>query len=149
MVLKAVMLRRAKDHVLNGENIIKLPARKVEIVSCEFSDSEREFYGALESKLGSVLEKLMAQDKANYTSVLTMLLRLRQACNHIHLIDKDYKEDIDALDSKSVKSIDDQDDELAAMLGGLAVGKRYCQVCQIEYVSTIAIGCRDIILTPA
>lgn len=79
VVLKQVMLRRRKDQLLNGEALIKLPKRQIEIVSCEFDASEREFYGALEDKMEDVIEKLMSSTKGNkYIGALTMLLRLRQ-----------------------------------------------------------------------
>src|SRR5882757_5481941 len=51
VVLKQVMLRRRKDQLLNGEVLIKLPKRQIEIISCEFDASEREFYSALEAKM--------------------------------------------------------------------------------------------------
>lgn len=78
VVLKQIMLRRTKDQQFNGKAIIELPDRKIAVVSCEFDASERAFYTALETKMGDVIEKLMAQSKANMTSVLVLLLRLRQ-----------------------------------------------------------------------
>ena len=78
--MKQIMLRRRKDQTLNGKVLIELPERNVNIVSCPFDASERTFYDALANKMESVIEKLMAQSggKANYTSVLLLLLRLRQ-----------------------------------------------------------------------
>jgi SNF2 family DNA or RNA helicase len=79
VVLKQVMLRRRKDQLLNGEVLIKLPKRQIETISCEFDASEQEFYNALETKMGDVIEKLMSSDTGNkYIGVLTLLLRLRQ-----------------------------------------------------------------------
>jgi len=79
VVLKQVMLRRRKDQLINGEVLIKLPKRQIEIISCEFDASEREFYLALEAKMEDVIEKLMSSTKGNkYIGALTLLLRLRQ-----------------------------------------------------------------------
>jgi len=74
------MLRRRKDQTLNGEVLIKLPKRIVQVISCKFDDSEDRFYNALESKMEGVIENLMSSGKGNnsYISVLLLLLRLRQ-----------------------------------------------------------------------
>ena len=74
------MLRRQKDQILNGKALIELPKRTVNVVSCDFDPSEKSFYDSLESKMESVIEKLMASSKGNssYLSVLVLLLRLRQ-----------------------------------------------------------------------
>ncbi|KAF7982840.1 hypothetical protein HWV62_25802 [Athelia sp. TMB] len=134
VILKAVMLRRRKDHMLNGKLIIQLPERTVEVVQCVFDSEERAFYKSLEQKMSTEVEKLMnaGQAQKNYTNILTMLLRLRQACNHPSLVNKDYKADIDAIEPKSASKIgDDEADELADMFGTLGVTKR-CQMCQSE-----------------
>lgn len=74
------MLRRKKDTMLNGKPIIKLPERIVEVVECQFDPDEREFYEAIENKVESTLEKFLKNGEAsrNYTSMLVLLLRLRQ-----------------------------------------------------------------------
>ena len=74
------MLRRKKDHVLNGKPILQLPKRTVEVVQCDFDPEEYSFYMALENKMSTEVDKLMNAEKAqnNYTHVLVMLLRLRQ-----------------------------------------------------------------------
>jgi SNF2 family DNA or RNA helicase len=78
VVLKSIMLRRRKDHIINGKPILDLPARNVEIVHCPFSASERAFYDAIQAKVEDSLEKIMGSEKKNYTSILLLLLRLRQ-----------------------------------------------------------------------
>lgn len=67
------MLRRKKD-------ILELPERIVEIVPCEFDKEEREFYNSIESKVDGTINKLrqMGDVSKNYTSMLVLLLRLRQ-----------------------------------------------------------------------
>jgi SNF2 family DNA or RNA helicase len=74
------MLRRTKDQTINGEKLIDLPLRNVNVISCPFDDAEQEFYNALETKMSDTLEKLMATKGGNsaYISVLLLLLRLRQ-----------------------------------------------------------------------
>ncbi|KAE9405481.1 hypothetical protein BT96DRAFT_915973 [Gymnopus androsaceus JB14] len=131
VVLKQVMLRRRKDDTVNGKVLIELPPRIVNIISCPFSPSEQQFYNNLESKMSDVMEKLVedankAGQKANYMSVLLLLLRLRQACNHPSLVSKDYKEDLDAVDSRAAKknSADVDADDLVAAFDQLNVSKK-------------------------
>ncbi|KIK68310.1 hypothetical protein GYMLUDRAFT_68180 [Collybiopsis luxurians FD-317 M1] len=138
VVLKQIMLRRKKDDTLNGKVLIELPKRTVEVVSCPFSPSEQQFYANLEGKLATTMEQLVqdaakAGVKANYMSVLLLLLRLRQACNHPILVSKDYKEDLDAVESKEAKkdSTDVDADDLVAAFTQLNVVKK-CKLCLSE-----------------
>ncbi|KAG6815677.1 hypothetical protein H0H87_012343 [Tephrocybe sp. NHM501043] len=132
VVLKQIMLRRRKDQSLNGKALIELPKRTVEIVSCDFEPSEQAFYGALEGKMESVIEKLMGNGKNNYISVLLLLLRLRQACNHPILVAQNYESDMDALEPKSKKGTDDDDtDDLVGAFSQLGVTRK-CHLCQTE-----------------
>lgn len=78
------MLRRRKDQFLNGKALIELPKRTVNVVSCPFDSSEKAFYDALENKMESVIEKIMAQSKNSYISVLLLLLRLRQGLSILY-----------------------------------------------------------------
>ncbi|KDR77106.1 hypothetical protein GALMADRAFT_66302 [Galerina marginata CBS 339.88] len=137
VVLRQIMLRRRKDELINGKALIELPKRTVEIITCKFDADEHEFYFSLESKMESVIEKLMKNSGGgNYISVLLLLLRLRQACNHPILVSKDYKNDSDALEPKAVeKGKDDKDpdadDDLIAAFGQLGVTRK-CQMCTSE-----------------
>ena len=67
------MLRRKKD-------ILELPERSVEIVDCDFDEDEREFYNSIEHKIDGTIDKMrqMGDVRSNYTSMLVLLLRLRQ-----------------------------------------------------------------------
>jgi SNF2 family DNA or RNA helicase len=80
VVLKTIMLRRTKNHVLNGKPIITLPARNVSVVQCKFDSDEHTFYKTLSQRMTTELDKLVQANEAskNYTHVLLMLLRLRQ-----------------------------------------------------------------------
>jgi SNF2 family DNA or RNA helicase len=77
------MLRRTKNSVVNGKPILQLPARNVQVVQCEFDEDEREFYNALADKVALTFNKYLKAGEVmkNYTSVLTLLLRLRQGRN--------------------------------------------------------------------
>ncbi|KAK3829267.1 MAG: SNF2 family N-terminal domain-containing protein [Benniella sp.] len=87
-LLKAVCLRRTKKCQVDGKPILDLPERNVVQLSTPFSDDERAFYHALEQR---TRERFNAYVRAgtvmkNYSNILVLLLRLRQACCHPHLI---------------------------------------------------------------
>ena len=82
------MLRRTKTSKLNGKPIVSLPPRIVELEVGVFSPEEREFYDNLKRSVESELKTMSAAGSlsSNYVNILWMLLRLRQACNHPHLV---------------------------------------------------------------
>ena len=147
--LKAFMKRRTKD-VLREHNGLgtgnqnsggfKLVNRKVEKIVGNFTEKEREYYSALEQKADKSLERMMGDNKLSYASALTLLLRLRQACNHKELIKKSLSKDTDALTVKESSSSQGprkagstQDiDDIANLLGGLSVDNKQCNVCLAE-----------------
>ena len=155
--LKAFMKRRTKD-VLKKEGALnhgggsdakagdansgfKIMDRKVEAVVAEFSVEERRFYDRLEKRTDESLERMMGDQKMNYASALVLLLRLRQACNHPQLVGGNMAKDEDAMttgqrsgDRSPTKSKTQEEDvdEMAALLGGLSVETKQCEVCQKE-----------------
>lgn len=87
VLLKAIMLRRTKNDKINGEPILELPPKHVEVVEAQLEGEELQFYTDLENKNKQLVKKLLQRRaKGNYSSVLTLLLRLRQACCHSELV---------------------------------------------------------------
>ncbi|KAL6820984.1 SNF2 family N-terminal domain-containing protein [Trichoderma sp. SZMC 28015] len=86
-LLKAIMLRRKKDSKLDGKPILRLPKKMEEVVYAELSGDERDFYNQLEKKSQVQFSKYLREGSVgkNYSSILVLLLRLRQACCHPHL----------------------------------------------------------------
>ncbi|KAI0753220.1 SNF2 family N-terminal domain-containing protein [Daedaleopsis nitida] len=153
VVLRAIMLRRTKTTLINGKPIVDLPPRLVGTVDCELDRVEREFYNSVEQLVQTSLEKLQAGDiRKAYTSVLVLLLRLRQACDHPVLISKDYRNDQDAVEpqSASQNNGDEEGDDLAGLLAGLAISHKDCQVCQTPLTAEntwqhdYCIDCKDL-----
>ena len=73
------MLRRSKDDTINGNRILDLPPKIIDIVKCDFSKHERRFYKALEDKLADEMDKFeRTSGNRSYMHALTLLLRLRQ-----------------------------------------------------------------------
>jgi SNF2 family DNA or RNA helicase len=88
-VLQPLMLRRTKATIgTNGQPIVVLPSKDIVTVSLDFSSAEREFYDALLARSRSVINRLVASGTAatSYIQMLTLLLRLRQACSHPFLV---------------------------------------------------------------
>ncbi|KAF9976708.1 hypothetical protein BGZ73_008015 [Actinomortierella ambigua] len=106
-LMKAICLRRSKKDQVDGKPILSLPPRHVNMTNVTFSPDEAAFYHALETR---TVDRFNAYVKAgtvmkNYTNVLLLLLRLRQACCHPHLI-KDFlkADDADADQGGSTKA---------------------------------------------
>ncbi|KAF8056077.1 SNF2 family N-terminal domain-containing protein [Lyophyllum atratum] len=87
-ILEEIMIRRTKDQKIGGRPILRLPPRFINHVICEFSAVEREFYTGLEAKFRMVVGELMQSERmpSSYSSILTLLVRLRQACCHPTLV---------------------------------------------------------------
>ncbi|KAL8836619.1 MAG: hypothetical protein Q9170_002842 [Blastenia crenularia] len=87
-LLKAILLRRNKKSTIDGKPILSLPDRTTESRHAAFSEDEQAFYTALESQTQLQFNKYLRAGTVgrNYSNVLVLLLRLRQACCHPHLI---------------------------------------------------------------
>ncbi|KAL3677102.1 hypothetical protein R1sor_027050 [Riccia sorocarpa] len=87
-LLSAVMLRRTKDTLIDGQPIVNLPQRIVTLKQTEFSEDERMFYSNLEIESRKQFQGYADAGtvQSNYVNILWMLLRLRQACDHPLLV---------------------------------------------------------------
>ena len=87
-ILRPLMLRRTKETVdASGKPILQLPPRRSKLVRIPFSPAEADYYRALHSRSKTQFDAYVAEGKllSNYASVLELLLRLRQACDHPYL----------------------------------------------------------------
>ncbi|RLM75267.1 hypothetical protein C2845_PM15G02480 [Panicum miliaceum] len=88
-ILRPLMLRRTKETKDKiGNPILVLPPAHIEVVECEQSEHERDFYEALFRRSKVQFDKFVAQGSVlnNYANILELLLRLRQCCNHPFLV---------------------------------------------------------------
>ncbi|ORX98845.1 hypothetical protein K493DRAFT_257864 [Basidiobolus meristosporus CBS 931.73] len=134
VILKAIMLRRTKTTMIEGKPLLNLPERRVDICTIPFSPRERLFYEKLENKMQDRFKDILQQGGANrqYTNILCLLLRLRQACNHPNLVSSSVGVDLDSLDPVPQQDSEDQQlDDLADLLGGMALEKstKKCSTC--------------------
>ncbi|KAF9784773.1 SNF2 family N-terminal domain-containing protein [Thelephora terrestris] len=87
-VLKPLILRRMKDAELDGEPLLVLPKKHIEIETLEFSPEEREIYADFERQAKVKVNRFIREGSLlkNHAAVLVMILRLRQICSHPYLI---------------------------------------------------------------
>ncbi len=87
-LLKAILLRRTKDSKIDGEPILQLPPKTEEVVHAVFDEDQQAYYSMLEGKAKVAFNKYLRAGTVgkNYSSILVLLLRLRQAACHPHLI---------------------------------------------------------------
>lgn len=92
-LLRAIMLRRMKTSKLDGKPLLDLPPKTEEVAHVVFDEDERAFYTNLETGARNTFNKYLRAGTVgkNYSNVLVLLLRLRQACCHPHLnLDVEY-----------------------------------------------------------
>ncbi|KAF3934176.1 hypothetical protein ABW20_dc0104524 [Dactylellina cionopaga] len=87
-LLKAVMLRRKKDSLIDGKPLLVLPEKHIELIHPIFNEDELSLYQAVEQKVTLRFNKYLEENAVsrNYTYVLLLLLRLRQVCCHPKMI---------------------------------------------------------------
>jgi len=89
MLVSPFILRRKKQDVL-----IELPDKQVQQVFCKLTPVQEKMYLQI---LEEVKTKYLEGENIgkSYLHILAALTKLRQICNHPHLVDKDMKENIE------------------------------------------------------
>ncbi|XVF46843.1 hypothetical protein PTKIN_Ptkin03bG0060200 [Pterospermum kingtungense] len=88
-ILKPIMLRRTKCSTdRDGKPILVLPPADVQVIYCELTEAEKDFYEALFKRSKVKFDQFVEQGRVlhNYASILELLLRLRQCCDHPFLV---------------------------------------------------------------
>lgn len=113
----------------------KVTERNVVTIATELSPAERKFYHRLESRAEGNIENMMG-GKMSYASALTLLLRMRQACNHPKLVAGKLSKDKDAMAITGGTQQGSQDtdiDSMADMFAGMGIqASRNCGICGNE-----------------
>ncbi|KAG7657042.1 P-loop containing nucleoside triphosphate hydrolase [Arabidopsis suecica] len=127
-VLRAIMLRRTKGTLLDGQPIINLPPKTINLSQVDFSVEERSFYVKLESDSRSQFKAYAAAGtlNQNYANILLMLLRLRQACDHPQLVKRYNSDSVGKVSEEAVKKLPKED--LVSLLSRLE-SSPICCVC--------------------
>ncbi|CDF35025.1 unnamed protein product [Chondrus crispus] len=141
--LGVVLLRRAKSDKIDGKPVIELPKRIVTLRELEFSKIERDYYQAQEDRAVEAMARFGIRE--GFTTALTILLRLRQACGHPDLCDwggdRNFnfsEEELDAVDRRMMTS----------SLPGTEV-QQTCPIC-IEFITEngVVTKCGHVFCTP-
>ena len=88
-ILRPILLRRTKKtQGKDGNLIIQLPEKVSKIEYIILSPEERDFYDSLYKKSKTEFDKFVQEGTlvSHYAHVFEILLRLRQICDHPHLI---------------------------------------------------------------
>lgn len=103
--------------------------RKVVTVAAKLPPAERQFYDRLEARADQRMEAMM-REKLSYANAFTLLLRLRQACNHPKLVEGKLEKDKDAMSTDSSQKTQDGDlDAMADMFAGMGIAAKNCSIC--------------------
>lgn len=154
--LRAFMKRRTKD-ILKKEGALnfndkskegseqdsknegmKIVKREIITMECDFDKDEKEFYVRLQNRADRQLQAMMKDGKGNdYIGALVLLLRLRQACDHFHLVGQDLSNDKDAMTigsqaKETQRTGNDAMDDLTAMMSGVSMESKTCSICQAQ-----------------
>ncbi|KAJ6114365.1 hypothetical protein N7486_000143, partial [Penicillium sp. IBT 16267x] len=88
VLVKSVCLRRTKKTKIEGQPILQLPPKVIEKIHVVFDEEEKGLYDELDSRSQNQIRKYLNAGTLgrNYSHVLVLLLRLRQACDHPLLI---------------------------------------------------------------
>jgi SNF2 family DNA or RNA helicase len=122
---------------------MKIVNREVVKVECDFDEMEQNFYDRLQNRADERLKEMSKRGKNDYIGALVLLLRLRQACNHPRLVEMAMNKDKDAMTTgtgasgsqtpRKNSAVGDGDmDALTALMGGVSVQSKQCDVCQVD-----------------
>ncbi|CAI5741891.1 unnamed protein product [Hyaloperonospora brassicae] len=103
-ILTPILLRRTKrSRDKQGNMIVQLPPKHVDLVELEFSSDERAFYQAVYDQSRAEFNGFVASGAAmtSYVAIFALLLRLRQACDHPLLaLGKDFEQTLKSDDKR-------------------------------------------------
>lgn len=135
VVLQTIMLRRAKDALVDGKPLLSLPERNVQVITEPFdNDQEAQFYREWQNSAQENAEK-----EQSHIGQLVLLLRLRQATSHPALVAKEVDKDAMAdtqtaapapVATAATQDGDDDVDALTSLLSGASIATQKCKRCQ-------------------
>lgn len=89
--MATISLRRTKETTSIG-----LLPKTIHTSNVELSDDERKLYDEMETKAKNYVEEYIARRSVthNYSTVLSIILRLRQICTHTELCPPEVRESL-------------------------------------------------------
>ncbi|KAH0972812.1 hypothetical protein GBA52_024968 [Prunus armeniaca] len=135
VLMATISLRRTKD-----KGLIGLPPKTIETCYVELSGEERKLYDQMEGEAKSVVRNYFDAGSVmrNYSTVLSIILRLRQICTDLVLCPSDLKS---LLPSNTIEDVSKNPELLKKMLEVLQDGEDFdCPIC-ISPPTDIVITC--------
>ncbi|KAJ7976573.1 DNA/RNA helicase protein [Quillaja saponaria] len=135
VLMATISLRRTKD-----KGLIGLPSKTIETCYVELSREERELYDQMEGEAKSIVRSYIDNGSLtrNYSTVLSIILRLRQICTDLTLCPSDLKS---LLPSNSIEDVSNNPELLKKLIEVLQDGEDFdCPIC-ISPPTDIIITC--------
>ncbi|XP_059668298.1 putative SWI/SNF-related matrix-associated actin-dependent regulator of chromatin subfamily A member 3-like 1 [Cornus florida] len=135
VLMATISLRRTKDKAVIG-----LPNKSIETCFVELSVEERELYDQMEGEARSVVRDYIYADRvmSNYSTVLSIILRLRQICTDLALCPSDIRS---LLPPNNIEDVSNNPELLKKMVSVLQDGEDFdCPIC-ISPPTDIVITC--------
>ncbi|KDP37685.1 hypothetical protein JCGZ_06342 [Jatropha curcas] len=139
VLMATISLRRTKDKSLVG-----LPSKTVETCYIELVGEERELYDQMEAEAKGVLQGFINAGSltCNYSTVLCIILRLRQICNHLALCPSDLRS---LLPSNSIEDVSNNPELLKKVVAVLQDGEDFdCPICISPPTDAVITRCAHI-----
>ncbi|KAK1393591.1 putative SWI/SNF-related matrix-associated actin-dependent regulator of chromatin subfamily A member 3-like 1 [Heracleum sosnowskyi] len=138
-VMATICLRRTKDKGLLG-----LPQKMMEICYIDLSAEERELYDRIEGEAKTVVRDYISSNRVanNYTTVLSIILRLRQICTDVDLCPKDL---IASLPPSNIEDVSNNPELLKKLVAMLDDGEDFdCPICISTPTNIVITRCAHI-----
>ncbi|XP_047318730.1 putative SWI/SNF-related matrix-associated actin-dependent regulator of chromatin subfamily A member 3-like 1 [Impatiens glandulifera] len=135
-LIATLSLRRTKEGSLAG----LLPEKSIETCYVELSSSERTLYDELEKDAGVIASQYISLSSLtnNCTSILTLILRLRQVCLDVALCPADIK----LLLPSVIEDVKNKPELLKKMVAFLQEGEDFdCPICMCPTTNMIITCC--------
>ncbi|KAK6232015.1 hypothetical protein SCA6_002088 [Theobroma cacao] len=143
ILMASISLRRTKGNALIG-----LPPKTLQTCYVELSVEEREVYDQIERRAKSVIQEFINDGTLvrNYSTVLGILLRLRQICTNLALLPPDLKA---MFPSSNIEDVSNNPELLKKMVAMLQDGEDLdCPVCISPPNDVIITCCAHIFCRP-
>ncbi|KAM1181591.1 hypothetical protein EV1_000163 [Malus domestica] len=139
VLMETISLRRTKD-----KGLIGLPPKTLETCYVELSGEERELYDQMEGEAKSVVRSYIDAEclMRNYSTVLSIILRLRQICTDVALCPSDLKS---LLHSNNIEDVSKNPELLKKIVEVLQDGEDFdCPICISPPTDTVITCCAHI-----
>ncbi|XP_038976199.1 LOW QUALITY PROTEIN: putative SWI/SNF-related matrix-associated actin-dependent regulator of chromatin subfamily A member 3-like 1 [Phoenix dactylifera] len=143
-LMGTISLRRTKDTQSGNKSVVGLPPKTIETCFVELSAEECEYYDHMESEAQNTVREYIDADTVlrNYSTVLHIILRLRQICNDMALCPSDIKS---FLPSDTLEDVSRNPELLKKLASLVEDGDDFdCPVCLSPPIKAVITCCAHI-----